>query len=44
MCIKHLTFIFIQSVPQELGRDERPLNENGFSLLYAPFGKETLAL
>lgn len=41
---RHLTFIFIQSIPQELGGDQRTLKENGVSLLEAPFGEETFAL
>lgn len=41
---RHLTFIFIQSIPQELCRDQRSLNENGFSLLDASFSEQTLAL
>lgn len=38
------TSIFIQRIPQELCRDQRPLNKYCVSLLEAPFGKETFTL
>lgn len=38
------TSIFIQRIPQELCRDQRPLNKNCVSLPEAPFGKETFTL
>lgn len=38
------TSIFIQWIPQELCRDQRPLNKNCVSLPEAPFGKETFTL
>lgn len=41
---RRLTFIFVQSIPQELSRDQRAFNENGFSLLDASFSEQTLAL
>lgn len=41
---RHLTFIFIQSIPQELGSDQRTLKKYGVSLLDAPPGEQTLAL
>lgn len=38
------TSIFIQRIPQELSRDQRPLNKNRVSLPEAPFGKKTFTL
>lgn len=38
------TFIFIQRIPQELGRNQRPLKEDSFSFPDAPLGKETFTL
>ena len=39
-----LTSIFVLRIPQELGRDEWPLQKDGISLLDTLFGEETLAL
>lgn len=38
------TFVFIQWIPQELGRNHRTLEENCFSFPDAPSGKQTFTL